>query len=1229
MTTSVHIALISRQELEKLSREHVDLKTGDRLEGEVLDVRKDGKVTVDFGKFRTNIELKAPVQKGDVITATVAEKGKQIKLKLEHIQSKVAVEAQKAVKQAETMQAAKTNELQQQQAEQIVREEIQAPVSKEAYVKSADQMPREMRDALTKLQKILQSPENMDLKKLSAEIKGILDTLQSHADALDIGDKIAKPVAQLNAYIRDSGMPVDKEVREILTKIMDAAGKAGKLKNLDQLPEIKNIIEKELKPDIVRLKEIIDTQLSKAEPADRESLQQIKKNVDNLLKNIDRALENLPDKVGPKSAEAGPPPPKSDAAVEAVVKQISDLKAMVEKSGIPLEKETVDVINRLSETADKINRAKAPDQLPEIKSTVENQVKPDLQRLKETIDLEISRAEPADRRTLQEIKQAVDNLFKNVEKTADRLPDKVDARMPAPPPPRTDAAVETVVKQISDLIAMVEKSGIPLEKETAELIDRLSEAAEKVSRVKTAEQLPEIKSIIDNQLKTNLVRLKEVIDLEVARAEPVTRKAGREIKQSVDDILKNLEKTLEKLPDKIKTSERIETLLNDIKNIRKTLETKSENLEAGNRVLKQVSDIREMVQRSEIPFEKEVEVIVAKLAEAAAKISQLQSPEQIPELKTILDTELRPDLSALKEIIDRGADIPRTKPTPTPTPEDRQTVQEIKDRIETLQKEIEITLKELPGKEQSSREIRDLLKDIESALDKISDFSYIAGKGEFAEDIETLFENIKLALKQLHHNIESGKPLFDLPPEVRDIFANLQVNFDTGDMEKMVIQQISQLNALIETIRDSGFAADKRVEFMLAKLTEIVAQLGEMKSKGQWQQIMQTLQRDVMPNLKLLKQVFSPGESMENTVVRQQMTDISKSVETVEQQVGAFLEKASAQARSAEFAQFAESPNQTGQAGQAEQVPHEVKNIFSKLPKSLQTPENLSRLSENIQNAMEKTAGQAALSEGGASLPQGVKQMLSTLRTHFQPLDIGQDALKLVPKLKSLVEDSGIFFEKKIQDTIARLTEASARIGNIDNLNRLPEIKDIINNDLKPNLLLLREYFNSEKFTSELGRQDTFDAVRQSVEDLISNIAGQQSRAVDSQAQQNPVVVFSFNLPIKGEEDAQLKVFYNRGRKKDDAQEFKLSLLLDMDNLGTVRTDLSHWEENLTVTFFVKNYEIKDYIEENLHEVREPLESEFKALTFKVIVSEEDIAAFDAEPAVPEIISDKAVDVKV
>jgi hypothetical protein len=445
-------------------------------------------------------------------------------------------------------------------------------------------------------------------------------------------------------------------------------------------------------------------------------------------------------------------------------------------------------------------------------------------------------------------------------------------------------------------------------------------------------------------------------------------------------------------------------------------------------------------------------------------------------------------------------------------------------------------------------------------------------------------------------------------------------------MEKMVSQQISQLNALIETIRDSGFAADKRVEFMLAKLTEIVSQLNEMKSKGQWQQIVKTLQRDVIPNLKLLKQVFSPRESIENNVVLERMSDISKAVETMEQQVETFLEKASSQARSTEFPQFAEPPEQ---ARQTEQVPKEVRTIFSKLPKSLQTPENLSRLSENIQNAMEKTASQAALSEGRAALPPGVRQMLSTLRTHFQPLDIGQDALKLVPKLKSMVEDSGVFFEKKVQDTIARLSDASARIGGIENLNQLPEIRDIINNDLKPNLLLLREYFNSEKFSSELGRQDTFDAVRQSVEDLIQNIAGQQNRAVDSQAQQNPVAVFSFNLPIEGEEDAQLKVFYNRGRKKDDAREFKLSLLLDMDKLGTVRTDFSHWEDNLTITFFVKNYEIKEFIEENLHEIRDPLDSEFKALTFKVIVSEEDIAAFDAEPAVPEIISDKAVDVKV
>ena len=68
MTTSAQIALLSRQELEKLSREHIDLKVGDRLKGEVMEVRDDGKAVVDFGKFQAALELKVPVEKGDMIS---------------------------------------------------------------------------------------------------------------------------------------------------------------------------------------------------------------------------------------------------------------------------------------------------------------------------------------------------------------------------------------------------------------------------------------------------------------------------------------------------------------------------------------------------------------------------------------------------------------------------------------------------------------------------------------------------------------------------------------------------------------------------------------------------------------------------------------------------------------------------------------------------------------------------------------------------------------------------------------------------------------------------------------------------------------------------------------------------------------------------------------------------------------------------------------------------------
>lgn len=1121
MTTSANIALLSRQELEKLSREHVDLKVGDRLKGEVTEVRDDGKAVVDFGKFQAALELKAPVQKGDVISVVVVETGKQIKLKLEQIESqqKIPADVQKAISQAEAQQARTASEIKLPVREEPpVRDRLEPPTEKNrADFFKGERLPPDLKEALVKLKQILQASENTDIKSLSGEIKNILETLQAYGEALDPVEKIARPAEQLVQTIRsgETGVPVDKEVQEILTKITDAVDRLVKLEKLDQLPEIKRIIEKELKPDLQQLKEIIDREIDRADPASQRSLEDVKKAVDDLLKNMEKALEKLPDKVVPRQQ---------------------------------------------------------PPQSPEI-----------------------------------------DNM----------------------------------VKQLSDLRSMVENSPTLPAKEMLEIVDRLSEAAEKISRVNTPDQLPEIKTIIANEIKPGLLELKQVVDGVVSRAEPAQQRAAVEIKQAVDNTLQTLEKlerTLEKLPENLKSSEHIDTLLKEIKNIRETLEARSETLELGNKIVKQVSGIKTLVENYRLPsndaqrnlvqtqglemppsFEREVEVLVARLSEAAGKIAQIKSPDQLPELKSIIETELKPDLSALKEIIEKNAPPPEQVPERVETGEPRDTrearqelearqaVEGVKERVEYLQREIEITLAKLPENDRWSEDTRELLKDIESALGKISEFSFTAGQGAPLEDIETLFENIKIALRQLRVNINTGHQPLELPPEFKNIFANLQLNFNSADMEKAVTQQVAQLNALIEILENSGFAADKRVEAIMAKLTEIVNKLGEIKNStapDKWQQLFQTLQQDLSPTLKALKQVFTPRESVQNDVIRDRMFTIFDAAEKLEQQVGRFIEKNTVEKNPLPEV-FTESTGKTGD------IPKEAGEIFAGLPRSLQTPENLARLVENIRGL------------GPGSLPEEIKPFLSMIRSHFEPLDIGQDAMKLVPKLKSMVEDSGIFFEKKLQDVVTRLSEASDRIGTIDNLNRLPEIRNIIREDLKPNLLQLRELLNDERLSAELGPKEVVETLKKSVESLLENINSQQGRAVESQTQQQPVMVFSFNLPIKGQEDAQLKVFYNRGKKREEEGEFKLSLLLNMNKLGDIRTDFSQFEKNLNITFFVKSYKIKEYIEDNLDEIREPLEPEFKAVNLKVMVSEEQIAAFDMETAVPGIITDKEVDVKV
>jgi hypothetical protein len=497
----------------------------------------------------------------------------------------------------------------------------------------------------------------------------------------------------------------------------------------------------------------------------------------------------------------------------------------------------------------------------------------------------------------------------------------------------------------------------------------------------------------------------------------------------------------------------------------------------------------------------------------------------------------------------------------------------------------------------------------------------VAETPQFSENIQDIYENIKTALRLLQANIQVSGNKLEIPDEIRQIFQNLQADLKLSEISDDLLQQVTHLRSLVE---GAGLPFEKIAEEVLNTLTEMAKHLTRLKNSPQVHELRAFLENQLKPNLKLLSEIFN------NTKLMQEMDDPGKAAEIVKTLQS--LQKSAESALAGGLDQSLEFSRLTEISDRLANLPQSLKATLDRLPANLRTSENIAHLSQNIEDLLSRLPNQLETTANGSAFLSKISDLLSTLRNHFEPLDLGDSALKLVPKLKSFVQDSGIFFEKKMSDIISRITEASTRIGDVRNLEQLPEIRTIINNDLKPNLMQLRDFLNNERLTSQLeqlGDQRTLESIRNAVEELLSNMGSQQERAVDGQAQQNPVQVFSFHLPIKGEETAELKVFYNRGRQKESPDEYKMSLFLDMDKIGEIRTDFLHIKEELSITFFVKDDRIKDYFDESLYEVHEILGPMFKDLNMNVIVSREKIADFEFQEREEEVISDKAVNVKV
>jgi hypothetical protein len=136
--------------------------------------------------------------------------------------------------------------------------------------------------------------------------------------------------------------------------------------------------------------------------------------------------------------------------------------------------------------------------------------------------------------------------------------------------------------------------------------------------------------------------------------------------------------------------------------------------------------------------------------------------------------------------------------------------------------------------------------------------------------------------------------------------------------------------------------------------------------------------------------------------------------------------------------------------------------------------------------------------------------------------------------------------------------------------------------------------------------------MKEAIDTLLSDINQQQGRAVSQLDSADPFQMFTFTLPLKEEnQTARLKVFYEKKQKSGSKKEFQVSLLLSMDRLGDVRTDLILSEGDLQVTFYVTEPSAKVAIRKNLQELVDLLQHLFDRLQLKVKVSEKSVKNFD------------------
>jgi hypothetical protein len=266
-------------------------------------------------------------------------------------------------------------------------------------------------------------------------------------------------------------------------------------------------------------------------------------------------------------------------------------------------------------------------------------------------------------------------------------------------------------------------------------------------------------------------------------------------------------------------------------------------------------------------------------------------------------------------------------------------------------------------------------------------------------------------------------------------------------------------------------------------------------------------------------------------------------------------------------------------------------------------------------------------SSDGPGLSGNLRRALELLNAYFESVDPQNRTSDISLRLMAYSRNSGVFFEK-VLETVVKHIRHEAGSASTGQMSLHPEVQNVLNRDLKAILNALKHFIGEDPSIQRKLDSGPSGGLRHSIDFLLSDITRQQARAVRLIDAAEPFQIFSFSLPLAhNRHPARLKVYYPRKLKTGSQQGFQISLLLTMDHLGDVRSDLYLLERDLSVTFFVRSQSIGSKIKQVQAELQKLLRPFFNQTTLRVVVSEKKINEFEQQD--DQITHDHRVDLRI